>query len=145
MQGIDRAAALLAAAKRVVALTGAGISTESGVPGFRSPGGIWSRYDPQEFALPRFIASAEARRKYWRWGREFYPQIRDAEPNAGRARKSTGGFSTASRTRAATCVDPQADDRLLRSGDLVIAGNAAEVLPRTVAALGEPRFSRERR
>src|SRR5688500_5193921 len=73
----------IAAAERVVALTGAGISTESGLPDFRSPTGIWSKYDPAEFSFQRFVANAEARRAYWRWGREFYPLLKAAAPNLG--------------------------------------------------------------
>jgi NAD-dependent deacetylase len=80
-EDIERAAALVAAARRVVALTGAGISTESGVPDFRSPTGVWSRYDPEEFSYQNFMSSASARRSYWRWGKEFYPLLKAAEPN----------------------------------------------------------------
>ncbi len=78
---IARAAAILDAARRGLALTGAGISTESGIPDFRSPGGIWSRYDPEEFSYQNFIARAEARRKYWQWGLELYPALVAARPN----------------------------------------------------------------
>ncbi len=46
--------------------SGAGISTESGIPDFRSPGGIWSKYDPDEFTIQRFLSSPEARRKQWK-------------------------------------------------------------------------------
>jgi NAD-dependent deacetylase len=52
---IRQAADLLLQANHVVALTGAGISTESGIPDFRSPGGIWERYDPSVFFYQRFI------------------------------------------------------------------------------------------
>ncbi|GAH22058.1 unnamed protein product, partial [marine sediment metagenome] len=45
----EEAADLIINAKRVVVFTGAGISTESGIPDFRSPGGIWSRFDPDDF------------------------------------------------------------------------------------------------
>ncbi|MEM2265780.1 MAG: Sir2 family NAD-dependent protein deacetylase, partial [Candidatus Hadarchaeales archaeon] len=47
---MKRAAELLRSSSYAVALTGAGVSTESGIPDFRSPGGLWSRYDPSEFA-----------------------------------------------------------------------------------------------
>ncbi len=80
---IEIVAQWIAGAERVVALTGAGISTESGLPDFRSPTGIWSKYDPAEFSFQRFVASADARRAYWRWGREFYPLLREATPNPG--------------------------------------------------------------
>ncbi|RLA96918.1 MAG: NAD-dependent deacylase, partial [Deltaproteobacteria bacterium] len=46
---VEKAATLLVQSKYAVALTGAGISTESGIPDFRSPGGIWERYDPTVF------------------------------------------------------------------------------------------------
>jgi NAD-dependent deacetylase len=56
---IDRAVDLLLGAKYAVVLTGAGISTESGVPDFRSPGGIWERYDPSMFFYARFLAEPD--------------------------------------------------------------------------------------
>lgn len=52
---IEQVAGLLVNAKNAVALTGAGISTESGIPDFRSPGGLWSRVDPGEFSIDRFL------------------------------------------------------------------------------------------
>ncbi len=68
-QGIDiladRVADLIVNAKRVVVFTGAGVSTESGIPDFRSPGGIWDRYDPDDFTYQKFVSSPEARRKHW--------------------------------------------------------------------------------
>src|SRR5689334_5846894 len=78
---IRAAAGLLGAARDLVVLTGAGISTESGIPDFRSPGGIWSRYDPTELTYPRFCASAETRRKYWEMGAALYPVLKRAQPN----------------------------------------------------------------
>jgi NAD-dependent deacetylase len=62
----DTLAALILKAKKVVVFTGAGVSTESGIPDFRSPGGIWSKYDPDEFTYQRFIADPEARKKQWK-------------------------------------------------------------------------------
>lgn len=80
---VARAAALVREAKRIVAFSGAGISTESGIPDFRSPGGVWTRYDPRDFTFDRFVSSAEARKLYWARSAEFYQVIQRAEPNAG--------------------------------------------------------------
>jgi NAD-dependent deacetylase len=79
---LDRAADLVASTGRVVVFTGAGVSTESGIPDFRSPTGLWARYDPDDFSFPNFMRSEEARRRYWAVGRELYAAIRMAEPNA---------------------------------------------------------------
>ncbi|NUR08230.1 MAG: NAD-dependent deacylase [Nocardioidaceae bacterium] len=62
---------LIADADRVVAFTGAGVSTESGIPDFRSPTGVWTRYDPQDFTFDRYVESAEVRERSWRMRREF--------------------------------------------------------------------------
>ena len=78
---IEQAARLLCAARNRVAFTGAGISTESGIPDFRGPHGIWKRYRPIEYQ--EFLRSPEARREYWRRKVESYPLLRDARPNAG--------------------------------------------------------------
>lgn len=52
---IEKAAESLAQSRNAVALTGAGISTESGIPDFRSPGGLWEKVDPGEFSIDRFL------------------------------------------------------------------------------------------
>jgi len=81
MAAADDLKRMIADATRIVGFTGAGISTESGIPDFRSPGGIWSRYRPIEFG--DFMASEEARRESWR--RKFATDsvMRQATPNAG--------------------------------------------------------------
>ena len=79
---LDRAADLVTRSGRVVVFTGAGVSTESGIPDFRSPTGLWARYDPDDFSLPNFMRSEESRCRYWAVGRELYAAIRAAEPNA---------------------------------------------------------------
>ena len=72
---------LLAGATRVVFFTGAGISTESGIPDFRSPGGIWTRMAPIDF--DSFLASEAARRESWRRKFETDSIFRTASPNRG--------------------------------------------------------------
>ena len=78
----DQAADLIIGARKVVVFTGAGHSTESGIPDFRSPGGIWERYDPDEFTYQHFISSPESRRKHWQMLVEG-ELIGGAEPNPG--------------------------------------------------------------
>lgn len=63
---IQKVAGLIVNARKLVVFTGAGVSTESGIPDFRSPGGIWSRFDPDDFTYQKFVADPEARRKQWR-------------------------------------------------------------------------------
>ena len=63
---------LLQRASRVVAFTGAGVSTESGIPDFRSPGGVWTRYDPRNFEFDRYVEDPECRRLSWEMRREFF-------------------------------------------------------------------------
>ena len=63
MSAISRLAALLAGSARTVVFTGAGISTESGIPDFRSPGGVWSRMKPIGFDA--FMHNEDARREAW--------------------------------------------------------------------------------
>lgn len=61
---------VLADARRILAFTGAGISTESGIPDFRGPDGLWTRIDPDEFNISRFRSDAEVRKKGWRLHQE---------------------------------------------------------------------------
>src|ERR1700720_977266 len=72
---------LLAEAKRAVVFTGAGISTESGIPDFRSPGGVWTQMAPIYF--DEFLASEEARRETWRRRFVMEDTFKAAEPNRG--------------------------------------------------------------
>jgi NAD-dependent deacetylase len=78
---VDELRNLITAANRIVIFTGAGISTESGIPDFRSPGGIWTRYKPIYF--DDFVSSEEARRETWRRKIETDKTMTVAEPNRG--------------------------------------------------------------
>lgn len=78
-QQVETAAQLISAAKNIVAFTGAGISTESGLADFRSPGGLWDRYRMVPFA--EFLRSHEARVEYWSMRRELIPALLHAKPN----------------------------------------------------------------
>ena len=79
MRAIEEAAERLASAHRPVALTGAGISVESGIPDFRSPGGLWSVFDPMEYAtLSCFLKHPG---KAWRLYRALARTLEGKEPN----------------------------------------------------------------
>jgi NAD-dependent deacetylase len=65
----------------IVVFTGAGISTESGIPDFRSPGGIWTRYRPITFQ--EYVSSEMARIEAWRRRLEGWEQHKSARPNVG--------------------------------------------------------------
>jgi NAD-dependent deacetylase len=67
--------------KLAVAFTGAGISTESGIPDFRSPGGVWATSQPVPF--DDFLAGAEARYEYWRQKAASHADFMASRPNAG--------------------------------------------------------------
>ena len=78
---LERLRAFVENARCAVAFTGAGISTESGIPDFRSPGGMWSRRRPVDFR--DFVASESARREAWSQRVESHRTMERAEPNHG--------------------------------------------------------------
>src|SRR5256885_1442153 len=77
--GVERLGDMIAAASSIVPFTGAGISTECGIPDFRSPGGIWTRNRPIPF--DEFVSSQDARDEAWR--RRVSPEPTLASPQTG--------------------------------------------------------------
>ena len=82
---IELAVAVLRTAQRILIFTGAGISTESGIPDFRGPDGLWSKVDPDDFHIDRYRSSPELRMRGWKmhldgelWGARSLVQ-----PNTG--------------------------------------------------------------
>jgi NAD-dependent deacetylase len=76
---LTRSVSLLQEATAVTVFSGAGISTESGLSDFRSPGGVWDRY--RIVTYQEFLASAEARKEYWRMKHALFGELREAKPN----------------------------------------------------------------
>ena len=76
---LDLAVKALRDASYVLALTGAGISTESGIPAFRGSQGLWERYDPEEYAhISSFLRNPK---KVWGMLKELYGIMKEAQPN----------------------------------------------------------------
>jgi NAD-dependent deacetylase len=63
---ISKVVKMIASANRIVVFTGAGVSTESGIPDFRGPGGLWTKFDPDDFTIDKYLRSGQTRRKMWK-------------------------------------------------------------------------------
>jgi NAD-dependent deacetylase len=111
------AADMIVHARSIVVFTGAGISTESGIPDFRSPGGIWTKFDPEDFTIQKFLSSPETRKKQWDVLLEG-GLITDAEPN--RAHRAVAELEKMGKL---TCVVTQNIDNLHQK-----AGNSPDVV-----------------
>ena len=78
---IHDAAKLLLNSKSAIALTGAGVSTESGIPDFRGDGGIWEKYKPEIYgSIQSFLTDPS---KFWKMAEKLAPKIFNAIPNPG--------------------------------------------------------------
>lgn len=78
---VDILKGMIEKSRKVVGFTGAGISTESGIPDYRSKGGIWRRYQPVYFQ--EFVSDESKRMLYWERKWELWPAIAEAEPGPG--------------------------------------------------------------
>ena len=76
---LDRVAKKLAAGGSNIIFTGAGISTESGIPDYRSQGGLWDKFKPIYF--DEFMSSRDSRIAYWERWHTLYPDLISAHPN----------------------------------------------------------------
>ncbi len=94
--GVERLGNMIASAKIIVPFTGAGISTECGIPDFRSPGGIWTRTRPIQF--DEFVASQEARDESWR--RRFAMEEVFAAAKPGRGHRALASLHRAGKIPA---------------------------------------------
>ena len=77
---IDQVKELIEQSNKITVLTGAGISTESGIADFRSPGGVWDQY--KVVTIQEFMSSREKRIYYWKYKSATIPQMLKAKPNA---------------------------------------------------------------
>jgi NAD-dependent deacetylase len=80
---IAAVAEMLKEAKKALVFTGAGISTESGIQDFRSPGGLWEQWNPDELTFDKFMSSRASREHYWGFSRAIWPTMAHAKPNPG--------------------------------------------------------------
>jgi len=78
---ITKGKQLISEADKILVFAGAGLSTESGIPDFRSPGGLWSKYDPSDFYYDRIISDERSREIYWKMSTETWDIMKDAAPN----------------------------------------------------------------
>ncbi|HEX7475107.1 MAG TPA: Sir2 family NAD-dependent protein deacetylase [Dehalococcoidales bacterium] len=83
MDKIESVAEMIVAARKVIVFTGAGISTESGIQDFRSPGGLWQQWNPDELTFDKFMTSRASREHYWGFSRAIWPTMSKAKPNSG--------------------------------------------------------------
>jgi NAD-dependent deacetylase len=82
MEGlIETVAEFVVHSRSIVVFTGAGASTESGIADFRSRGGIWDKYNPEDFYFQKFLTNEKTREKYWLMSTELYESLKNAKPN----------------------------------------------------------------
>ena len=82
---LDRAAETLQPAEQILVFSGAGLSTESGIPDFRGPNGLWTKVDPDDFTIDRYRENRELRVRGWRMhlDGELWGARSSVEPNTG--------------------------------------------------------------
>jgi NAD-dependent deacetylase len=135
MTAAARLADALAPARRILVFTGAGISTASGIPDFRGPGGVWSKRQPVSF--DEFLASEAKRREYWEYKAEGFEAFADARPNA--AHDAIVALERAGRVHAVVTQNIDGLHQLAGSRDVVeLHGTNREVECVSCGARSEP-------
>ena len=134
---LDEATAALSERKRILVITGAGISTESGIPDYRGPQGLWKRFDPDDYTYGRYLDDAAFRARSWE--RHFMSPFLGALPND--AHRAVTLLWTSG--RSVGCVTQNidglhADARLPGAALVEIHGNAHRV--HCVSCGDEPAF-----
>lgn len=111
---IFEAAAVLSGVERILVFTGAGISTESGIPDFRGPNGLWTKMDPADFTITRYLADPDIRTRRWRMHAdgELWGARSSIQPNSGHY--AIVDLETAG--RLAGCVTQNIDGLHIRAG-----------------------------
>ncbi len=113
----EQIAELIINAQRTIVFTGAGISTESGIPDFRGKDGIWTKVDPEDFTIQRFVANPEIRKMHWKIMAEG-GMVKDAKPNAAHY-----AVAELEKLGKLDCVVTQNIDNLHQ-----VAGNSPEIV-----------------
>jgi NAD-dependent deacetylase len=83
MDSIETVSEMILNSNKPVVFTGAGMSTESGIQDFRSPGGLWQQWNPDELTFDKFMSSRASREHYWGFSRAIWPTMANAKPNPG--------------------------------------------------------------
>jgi NAD-dependent deacetylase len=83
MNSIETVSEMILTSQKLVVFTGAGMSTESGIQDFRSPGGLWHQWNPDELTFDKFMSSRASREHYWGFSRAIWPTMAKAQPNPG--------------------------------------------------------------
>jgi NAD-dependent deacetylase len=110
---LSRAIRVLKPARRILVFSGAGISTESGIPDFRGPDGLWTRMDPEDFTIHRYLADPEIRKRSWAMHQQgFFGGMLVARPN----RAHLALVPLWSTDRMAGCVTQNIDGLHQRAG-----------------------------